>query len=246
MMDEKVAHQIAEFREDLNEQEKEILHKIEELNEALESIDYIPGYTFIQLDCQPTVNVEIADFKKELTDCIPDLDNPESNEIKFVKIKELLDKLKNRSSENTDRWVKLVTDVRNWLDFRAIELTREDRKQKEVYDSSAGKSGGQTVKLAYTILASAISYQFGIREKKSFRLVVIDEMFNNLDNQNSRFAMDLFKQLGLQLLVVTPLDKISIVEPYISSIHLVANNQEGKDSRVYPITMETLRKKKGG
>ncbi|MBK8393963.1 MAG: AAA family ATPase [Leptospiraceae bacterium] len=244
MMDEKVAHQIAEFREDLNEQEKEILHKIEELNEALESIDYIPGYTFIQLDCQPTINVEIEDFKKELTECIPDLDHPEANEIKFVKIRELLDKLKNRSSENTDRWVKLVTDVRNWLDFRAIELTREDRKQKEVYDSSAGKSGGQTVKLAYTILASAISYQFGIREKKSFRLVVIDEMFNNLDNQNSRFAMDLFKQLGLQLLVVTPLDKISIVEPYISSIHLVANNQEGKDSRVYPITMESLRKKK--
>lgn len=244
MMDEKVAHQIAEFREDLNEQEKEILQKIEELNEALESIDYIPGYTFIQLDCQPTVNMEISDFKKELTDCVPDLDHPESNEIKFIKIRDLLDKLKNRSSENTDRWVRLVTDVRNWLDFRAIELTREDRKQKEVYDSSAGKSGGQTVKLAYTILASAISYQFGIREKKSFRLVVIDEMFNNLDNQNSRFAMDLFKQLGLQLLVVTPLDKISIVEPYISSIHLVANNQEGKDSRVYPITMETLRKKK--
>lgn len=68
-------------------------------------------------------------------------------------------------------------------------------------------------------------------------------MFNNLDNQNSRFAMDLFKQLGLQLLVVTPLDKISIVEPYISSIHLVANNQEGKDSRVYPITMESLKEK---
>ena len=244
MMDEKVAHQIAEFREDLSEQEREITQKIEELNEALETIDYIPGYTFIQLDCQPTVNIEIADFKKELTDCIPDLEHPEENEDKFIKIRDLLDKLKNRSSENTDRWVKLVTDVRNWLDFRAIELTREDRKQKEVYDSSAGKSGGQTVKLAYTILASAISYQFGIREKKSFRLVVIDEMFNNLDNQNSRFAMDLFKQLGLQLLVVTPLDKISIVEPYISSIHLVANNQEGKDSRVYPITMETLRKKK--
>ncbi|HMZ66924.1 MAG TPA: SbcC/MukB-like Walker B domain-containing protein, partial [Leptospiraceae bacterium] len=213
---------------------------------ALENIDYIPGYTFIQLDCQPTANVEILDFKKELIDCIPDLEKPEENESKFIKIRDLLDKLKNRSSENTDRWVKLVTDVRNWLDFRAIELTRDDRKQKEVYDSSAGKSGGQTVKLAYTILASAISYQFGIREKKSFRLVVIDEMFNNLDNQNSRFAMDLFKQLGLQLLVVTPLDKISIVEPYISSIHLVANNQEGKDSRVYPITMETLRKKKEG
>ena len=246
MMDEKVANQIVEFREDLNEQEKEIIYKIDELNEALELIDYIPGYTFIQLDCKPTVNVEISDFKKELTDCIPDVNNPESNEEKFIKIRHLLDKLKNRSSENTDRWVKLVIDVRNWLDFRAIELTREDRKQKEVYDSSAGKSGGQTVKLAYTILASAISYQFGIREKKSFRLVVIDEMFNNLDNQNSRFAMDLFKQLGLQLLVVTPLDKISIVEPYISSINLVANNQEGKDSRVYPITMEALRKKKNG
>lgn len=244
MMDEKVTHQIVEFREDLQEQEDEIRDKIKELNQALETIDYVPGYTFIQLDCTPTINLEIQDFKDMLKDCIPDINIPESNERKFQKIKELLDKLKNRSSDNTDRWVKLVTDVRNWLDFRAIEFSREDRKQKEVYDSSAGKSGGQTVKLAYTILASAISYQFGIKEQKSFRLVVIDEMFNNLDNQNSRFAMNLFKQLGLQLLVVTPLDKISIVEPYISSIHLVANTQEGKDSRVYPITIDALNKKK--
>lgn len=53
--------------------------------------------------------------------------------------------------------------------------------------------------------------------------------------------MDLFKQLGLQVLVVTPSDKIQIVEPYIGSCHFVLNNDRGTYSQVGTITIEQLR-----
>jgi len=55
--------------------------------------------------------------------------------------------------------------------------------------------------LAYTILASAIAYQFGIRnrnaDKKSFRFAVVDEAFSKVDPENAVYAMELFKQLNL-------------------------------------------------
>nr|HET6904534.1 hypothetical protein [Ktedonobacteraceae bacterium] len=54
---------------------------------------------------------------------------------------------------------------------------------------------------------------------------------------NARYAMELFKQLDLQLLVVTPLDKIHVLEPYINACHYVTNNQEENDSKVYNFTL---------
>ncbi|MBP3365906.1 MAG: hypothetical protein J6K96_02815 [Treponema sp.] len=49
--------------------------------------------------------------------------------------------------------------------------------------------------------------------------------------------MKLFKQLDLQLMVVTPLDKINIVQDYISSIHLT-ENKHTDDSRLISMSIE--------
>lgn len=241
MMDEKVSTQIIEFQASLEDDVDEIQERIDELNESLKLIDYQKDKTYIQLRYFPTKQKEIIGeegFKGMLRNCIPDLGNPESNEKKFDVIRELLSRLK--AENGSDRWSRLVTDARNWLDFQVQEIHKDSHEIREVYDSSAGKSGGQTVKLAYTILASAIYYQFGLRNKRSFRFVVIDEMFNNLDNQNASFAMDLFRKLGLQLMVVTPMDKINVVEPYIQSVHFVRINSEGNCSKVYSITREEI------
>ncbi len=135
-----------------------------------------------------------------------------------------------------------MTDVRNWLEFSAEERYREDDTIKNYYSDSAGKSGGQKAKLAYTILASAIAYQYGLGQENSalrtFRFVVVDEAFSKSDETNARFAMELFKRFDLQLLVVTPLDKTHVVEPYIAACHFVTNNEEENDSRVYNLTIQ--------
>ncbi|AVV79834.1 ATP-binding protein [Leptospira santarosai] len=241
MMSDKVAKQILDFKAELDDDVSEIKERIDELNDSLKDLDYSKGKSYIQIRYFDTKDREIvgdSGFKEMLRGSIPDLGDSSHNEEKFAKIRELLKKLKGEGG--SDRWSRLVTDPRNWLDFQAAEFLRDNNQILQVYDSSAGKSGGQTVKLAYTILASAIAYQFKIRERNSFRFVVIDEMFNNLDGENSRYALNLFRQLGLQLLVVTPMDKITIVEPYVRSVHFVKNNSEGNDSRVYPISKENV------
>lgn len=125
------------------------------------------------------------------------------------------------------------------------ERYRSDNSEKEHHTDSSGKSGGQKVKLAYTILASAIAYQFGLNQDmtkhKSFRFVVIDEAFSKSDDGNARYAMELFKNLNLQLLVVTPKDKINVIEPYIASLHFVSNTPEGNYSSIASISIEEYR-----
>ena len=148
---------------------------------------------------------------------------------------------------NNEPWRKKVTDVRNWLEFAAIERFRADDQQRQYYVDSQSLSGGEKAKLAYTILASAIAYQFGIRSqnnrRKSFRFAVVDEAFSKVDPENSIYAMELFKQLNLQLMVVTPLDKINLAEPYIHAVHYV-QNKEKKNSEVFDMPMDIYEQKK--
>ena len=82
------------------------------------------------------------------------------------------------------------------------------------------------------------------KRARSFRFVVIDEAFSKSDEDNARYAMQLFKQLDLQLLVVTPLDKTHVVEPFIAACHFVANTADENDSRVYNLTIQQYHEQK--
>ncbi|MEL6526892.1 MAG: SbcC/MukB-like Walker B domain-containing protein, partial [Chloroflexota bacterium] len=228
-------------RNRVNEYQK----RIDNLNESLKEIEYT-SETYIQLTYVRTKDQQIRAFEVELANCFPNVnrDGDRANEVAYLRIRDLL----NRLDEET-YWARKVTDVRNWLDFAADERRKSDDSQQERYEGASGKSGGQKAKLAYTIMASAIAYQYGIfehnrKDSKTFRFVVVDEVFSKSDESNSRFAMDLFRELGLQVLVVTPSDKIHIVEPYIGICHWVKNNDEGNNSRVMDITIEQLREQR--
>jgi uncharacterized protein YPO0396 len=238
LLDEKVITNISVFKAALERQIEDIKKSIGSLNDSLRLIDYTPS-TYIQLCFDQARDSEVRDFRTQLRACLPDVTQPrtaEANEASFQRIQALI-----RRFEQEERWTAKVTDVRYWLDFSAEERYREDDTTKNYYNDSSGRSGGQKTKLAYTILASAIAYQYGLDQqeerKQAFRFVVIDEAFVRSDEMNARYAMELFKQLDLQLLVLTPLDKIHVIEPYISACHYVTNNAEENDSKVYNFTI---------
>ena len=55
--------------------------------------------------------------------------------------------------------------------------------------------------------------------------------------------MEFCAQLNLQLLIVTPLDKINIAEPYINAVHYVEIKNQ-KNSLLYNLTMDEYQEKK--
>lgn len=241
-LNERLIFDIANFKTSLENKEVQILESIDEINESLGDINFnSKPLTYIQLDVHQTRDNSVRDFKQMLKDAMPDpakLVQGDDVELEksFKRIQKIIEELSNNES-----WRKKVTDVRNWLEFAAIERYRADDLERQYYQDSQSLSGGEKAKLAYTILASAIAYQFGIRntnnERRSFRFAVVDEAFSKVDPENSVYAMELFKQLNLQLMVVTPLDKINLAEPYIHSVHFVQNVNK-KNSEVFDLPME--------
>jgi len=249
LLNEKVIEHLALLCGDLHKYAELIDESVVRLNVALRSIDYTPN-TYVHLQAEPSRDPEVRAFKQQLQECLPTADaeavgaetEPQEAdyEASFQRIQTLI-----ASFREDTRWTSKVTDVRNWLDFAASERYRADDSEKHHYSDSAGKSGGQKAKLAYTILASAIAYQYGLHDPatrdEAFRFAVIDEVFSRSDHDNSRYALELFKELGLQLLVVTPMTGLHVVEPYISACHFVFNNAEGNQSQVENMELSRLR-----
>ena len=101
--------------------------------------------------------------------------------------------------------------------------------------------------LALVLLAASLAYQFGLEwgavRSRSFRFVVIDEAFGRGSDESARYGLSLFHQLNLQLLIVTPLQKIHIIEPFVASVGFV-HNEGGRDSRLRCLSIEEYRARK--
>ena len=78
---------------------------------------------------------------------------------------------------------------------------------------------------------------------RSFRFVVVDEAFGRGSDDSARYALELFRKLNLQLLIVTPLQKIHVIENYISHVHFV-HNEGGNNSMLRNMTIEQYNKEK--
>ena len=224
-----------------------IEENIRNLNNALREIDFKsnPG-TYIQLAATAKSSVDVKEFRRMLDSVVPNAREVDStvdgrrNHF-YNHIEPLIAKL------DEYEWRKKVMDVRGWLGYKAEEFYRETGAKFKTYESMGQLSGGEKAQLTYTILGSAIAYQFGLTKEglntNSFRFIAIDEAFKAQDEDKARYLVTLCKQLHLQLLVVTPSDNIHIVENDISFVHFVERKEE-RHSWLYDMPIEQFRKQK--
>ncbi|QSQ21467.1 ATP-dependent exonuclease SbcCD, C subunit-like protein [Pyxidicoccus parkwayensis] len=249
LLTENTIREVVNFQGQLLRERQDIRERIDTINRSLRAIDYNAG-RYIVLEASPSVDADVREFQAELRACTENtLSAPEDDaysEKKFLEVKRIIERFRGRegSAEADARWTRRVTDVRNWFSFSASERWREDDREHEHYTDSGGKSGGQKEKLAYTVLAASLAYQFGLEwgetRSRSFRFVVIDEAFGRGSDESASYGLELFRRLNLQLLIVTPLQKIRVIEPYVSSVGFV-HNEAGRSSKVRNLTIDAYR-----
>ncbi|MDQ1817979.1 ATP-binding protein [Massilia sp. CCM 9210] len=246
LLNENTIREIAGFQSQLKRERETIRERIDTINGSLHQIDYNPN-RYIALEAENNLDADLRDFQQDLRSCtegaLTGSADEEYSEAKFLQVKRIIERFRGRegSAEMDRRWTRKVTDVRNWFVFSASERWREDGREHEHYTDAGGKSGGQKEKLAYTVLAASLAYQFGLEwgvvRSRSFRFVVIDEAFGRGSDESARYGLELFKRMNLQLLIVTPLQKIHIIEPYVSGLGFV-HSEEGRQSMLRFLTIE--------
>jgi uncharacterized protein YPO0396 len=221
-----VPEEVSGFSEALESHRDRIRKRINELNEHLSRVTFDrKEETYIQLKFEDAGDDGVRKFKKLRRHALEgDLeadDEDERRRERYHRVEHFLSEL-----EQDMNWTQRVIDVRNWFKFRADEFYKGEDTLRQSYSGAAGKSGGEKNRLASTILATAIAYQYGIdvggKQTETFRLVAVDEMFSKTDDEFSQYLLDLFKEFHLQLLIVQPLDaKIHVVQKYVERYHVV-------------------------
>jgi len=252
LLNENTIREVANFQSQLARERETIKERIARINGSLGQIDYNPG-RYIRLEALPAPDADVRDFQAELRACtegaLTGSDDAQYSEAKFLQVERIVERLRGRegTAEQDRRWTARVTDVRNWFVFAASERWHEDDSDFEHYSDSGGKSGGQKEKLAYTILAASLAYQFGLEvgtvRSRTFRFVVIDEAFGRGSDESTQFGLRLFSKLNLQLLIVTPLQKIHVIEPYVASVGFV-HIEDDRFSRLRNLSIEEYREEK--
>lgn len=252
LLNENTIREVANFQSQLARERETIKERIAQINKSLIQIDYNPG-RYISLEAQANFDTDIRDFQASLRACTEGVftgsEDAQYSEAKFLQVKQIIERFQGRDKySDIDRyWTAKVSDVRNWFVFAASERWREDDAEYEHYADSSGKSGGQKEKLAYTILAASLAYQFGLEwgvvHSRSFRFVVIDEAFGRGSDESAQYGLQLFERLNLQLLIVTPLQKIHIIEPFISNVGFVYN-EDGRNSVLRNLSIEEYKAEK--
>ncbi|MBZ4192013.1 ATP-binding protein [Niabella beijingensis] len=242
-----ITYKIGGLNEEMEKWEREINNSVNKLNQSLGGINFnkLPD-TYIQLGKRKVQDATVNAFRNALLDALPQAANWQQSSFEDKaqhfrqKVQPLIDSL-----DESETYRARVMDVRNWFEFWADEKYRNTGELKKTYRQMGQLSGGEKAQLTYTILCSAIAYQFGItregKNSRSLRFIAVDESFSNQDEDKATYLMELCKQLHLQLLVVTPSDKIQIVQDYIAHVHL-AQRVNNRHSIMYNMTIKELQK----
>ena len=79
-----------------------------------------------------------------------------------------------------------------------------------------------------------------VKEAHNLGAVAVGATIYFGSDESTRYGLELFKRLDLQLLVVTPLQKIHIIEPFVASVGFV-HSEDGRLSMLRNLTIEDYR-----
>lgn len=222
LLQENVISDFNTFRTSLNDMEQSIVDRITTINGHLAKVDFDRRTgleTYIKLIPEKTRDQIVRDFRVQLNAALKDIlnidEDLEARTNVFHQVNALIEDLDKDAKRRAH-----IIDVRNWFDFKAEERYRNPDKHKETYQGAIGKSGGEKSRLASTILATAIAYQYDIEidrpEGETFRFVLIDEALSRIGDEFSAYLFEIFARFHLQLLIIHPRDaKLHITEKFV-------------------------------
>lgn len=128
-------------------------------------------------------------------------------------IEELFDKIK--ISDTSDNALKEYTDYRTYLDYD-IEIHKNNGTVVKLSAKAKSNSGGESQVPFYVIMAASLNNIY--KNNNCVRLLLLDEAFNNMDEQRIASVMKFFNQLNFQTILVAPTPKIQDIEENVDSV----------------------------
>ncbi|HET9871907.1 MAG TPA: SbcC/MukB-like Walker B domain-containing protein [Propionibacteriaceae bacterium] len=211
---------------------EDIEERLRPVNRILESLPF-GGKGFLQIDLRRNPSENVRRFRRSLRELSSGLALELSEhqiENRFKRLSEFMAQISipeghtKSSTADRDRYL----DVRQHVVITA-QCVDEHGREIATYDYIGGKSGGEMQELVAFIVGSALRYQLGdeTRSRPRFAPVFLDEAFIKADSEFAGRAVRAWQNLGFQLIVGAPFDKVTSLEPYMDLLLTATKNERG-------------------
>lgn len=110
-----------------------------------------------------------------------------------------------------------LTDYRSYLDYDIQVISRAGKMQR--FSKTYGeKSGGETQTPYYVAIAASFAQMYSGRE--TARIVLLDEAFNNMDEERIESMMKFLTSQNFQIILAAPPARMEIIGEHVDSIYL--------------------------
>ena len=212
-----------------------------EINDMLRRISFSDSIYQIDIQATDDENKQFYEMltAEELDMKVPDMDGMDG-QISFgedafyqkyeAQIRRLTDKfMPPKDADQTVRTafkknMEKFADYRTYLNFRMYERTEdaEGNVKKNYVDDMAGRdSGGEGQNPKYVALLAgfAMLYMQQSNRDSKIRLVLLDEAFSKMDKERSEVCLHYARQLGLQMIVCVPDERLQSLIRNVDSVH---------------------------
>ena len=207
---------------------------IDKLNKVLKSKPFGTDGDVYEFIMQRNKNEELGRFYDIFTDSVDfepkDLFSSKLDKKDEDALMELFDVFtsdKNNSTEK-ERKLRIYTDYRSFMSYD-IKIKYSNDEVAYFSKVSNEKSGGETQTPFYIIIAASFEQIFTAslsynKRESPMGLVILDEAFNNMDEQRIEAMISYFKTLNEQFLVVVPSQRAPIMMSYFDTTITLAKH----------------------
>ena len=232
---------IAQIRHAIRTYDQEARRVIRALNTILERAVYDPlRDSRIQFRIRRIPDPLIRSFEEDLQRAVSQVLKPDTD---LEAVRSVIDRIRDRDDPAGRAERARLIDLSNWYQVDLEELERlpdgalGDRIN--LYEGPTGQSGGQKQRLASVLFGVGLAHMFGVHEdgmsEDALRIMILDEAFAHLDQQGSTAAATLIRELGLQVILASPLFKVHAVSQVVTRMQLVSSDRD--ITRVEPVLM---------
>lgn len=192
--------------------------------------------SYARLEIQRKSNPVIGEFQRLLRECSTDLTDLTMEEV-YRRAGQFVDWIETADPKQREERVSKALDMRRWYTVRLVEYrpTLDGNGEvvgEEVLDilsGAASKSGGEAERLSSFFMGAGVSHAFGtcdpFRGTPPLQLFIIDEAFKHCTDDTAQGAMTFLERLGLQLILASPIEKVSAFEGFADRFYVVSKEQ---------------------
>lgn len=143
------------------------------------------------------------------------------------------------NDKETEKLLQAYTDYRNYLDYD-IKIKYTDGTFAYFSKVNREKSGGETQTPFYIIMAASFEQVIERKgpDEDSGCVVILDEAFNNMDEQRIQEMIKLYSSGDIQTIITVPAPRANTIIPFVETKLLIM--KQGNQSFVEVITDEEL------